>query len=322
MLALESNLTRVIDALPTAKSEQLQETLRAIHDGVLRSRDMLKQLGSQQPFALPELKTHDIGELAAEALRLSEPAIRQAQVNLASDLPSGILVDADRTQMVRVFMNLIGNAVRATPAGGRIEVSVSGAVAGVAVAIRDTGVGMTPEQLAKAYEPGFSTKGGGQGGLGLAISYLIVEAHGGRLSLASQLGQGTQATILLPRATGDRSAAAGIGVLVLSADQARRDSLADRIFARGGETIEIVDPAELEAILAEEAPSWSLVLRDRDFPVTQEQEDRLASFPQILVGAGPGAPLEIRNQAGALPNRLLEEIQAALAASLHASPAQ
>jgi signal transduction histidine kinase len=320
MLALESNLTRVVEALPTTKSDQLQQTLRAINDGVLRSRDMLKQLGSQQPFALPALKTHDMGELAAEALRLNEPAIRQAQVSLASDLPDGILADVDRTQMVRVFLNLIGNAARATPAGGRIEVNVSGNVAGVFIEIRDTGVGMTQEQLVQAYEPGFSTKGGGQGGLGLAISYLIVEAHGGRLSLASQLGKGTVATIQLPRASGDRSIAAGIGVLVLSADEALRDSLAERIFAGGGETIEIVDPAELDAILAEEAPSWSLVLRDRDFPLTQDQEGKLAGYPQILVGPA-GAPLEIRNgDAGELPGRLVEEIRAALAATRHASP--
>jgi signal transduction histidine kinase len=314
MLALESNLDRVVEALPAARNVQLQDTLRAIKDGVLRSRDMLKQLGSQQPFSLPELKTHDIAELAAEAVRLNEPAIRQAHVALSTDLPPGILVEVDRTQIVRVFMNLIGNAVRATPAQGRIEVALRREVGGVIIQIRDTGIGMTPAQLATAYEPGFSTKGDGQGGLGLAISYLIVEAHGGRLTLTSQLGRGTLATILLPLAIGDRPAATGLTILVLSARETLRDGLAERIFAQGGEAIEVVEPAELDAVLAEGTASWSAVVRDRDFPLSQAQELILAGFPQIVVGPDPALPVEIRNQSGTeLPRALLDEIQAALA---------
>jgi signal transduction histidine kinase len=57
---------------------------------------------------------------------------------------------------------------------------------------------MSPNELEKAFEPGFSTKGGGQGGLGLSISWLIVDAHGGELTLSSQVGHGTKASIRLP----------------------------------------------------------------------------------------------------------------------------
>jgi signal transduction histidine kinase len=306
MLALEGNLARIVEGLPPMQRDGMHDTLRAISDGMVHGRDMLKQLGSQQPFALPELGLHDVADLIADALRLQEPGARQAQITLASNALHGILVEIDRTQIVRVLLNLIGNAVRATAPGGRIEVTAGSSPEGAVVEVRDTGIGMTKEQLAAAFEPGFSTKGGGQGGLGLAVSYLIVEAHGGSLTLASEPARGTTARIVLPLALA--ASTGGATALVLAADAMLRDALAEHLLAGGIEPIEVAEPAELEALIAEAQIGWTAVVRATDFPLSARQEAALGACPQLVVNEAGLC----RAVNGEPPHALRELVKAAL----------
>jgi two-component system NtrC family sensor kinase len=101
-----------------------------------------------------------------------------------------------------VFTNLLLNARDAIPDGGRIMVSTSIADDGSVVAeISDTGIGIAPENVAKIYDPFYTTKGVGQGtGLGLAVTYGIVQEHAGRISVDSTPGHGTIFRITLPTA--------------------------------------------------------------------------------------------------------------------------
>jgi signal transduction histidine kinase len=105
--------------------------------------------------------------------------------------------------MRQVLLNLLTNAVKFTPAGGYIEVSASVAASELRIAVRDTGIGMTPEDIPAALEPftqvGRGMTRGQEGtGLGLPISKTLVVLHGGRFDITSAPDLGTTVTISLP----------------------------------------------------------------------------------------------------------------------------
>ncbi|HET7113077.1 MAG TPA: ATP-binding protein, partial [Pyrinomonadaceae bacterium] len=105
-------------------------------------------------------------------------------------------------KLQQVFTNLLLNARDAIPDGGRITVMTStGEDGSLVVEVADTGVGIAPENVAKIYDPFYTTKGVGQGtGLGLAVSYGIVQEHAGHISVDSMPGRGTTFRITLPSA--------------------------------------------------------------------------------------------------------------------------
>lgn len=117
-------------------------------------------------------------------------------VAVDSDLPP-VLVDG--VLLGRALTNLVENALHAMPVGGRVSILGQPHDGYVRLDIRDTGVGMEPAALARAFEPYFSTKTTGTG-LGLPIAKRNVELSGGTISMASTLGQGTTVTVTLPTA--------------------------------------------------------------------------------------------------------------------------
>jgi signal transduction histidine kinase len=107
-------------------------------------------------------------------------------------------VQADPDQLRQVFENIILNAIQAMPAGGRLLAESRTASAGwVAVSIGDTGVGISPEKKPRLFEPLFTTKAKGVG-LGLALTKMLVEAHGGSIHVESEVGKGSTFTVRLP----------------------------------------------------------------------------------------------------------------------------
>jgi signal transduction histidine kinase len=122
------------------------------------------------------------------------PASVRIETDVAPALPA---VQVDRTLIARALTNLVENALQAMPAGGTIRVSARREDAFVAVAVEDTGVGMTADDVRRAFEPYFSTKTGGSG-LGLPNAKRYVELSGGTIALASEPGRGTTITLRLP----------------------------------------------------------------------------------------------------------------------------
>jgi two-component system, NtrC family, sensor kinase len=117
--------------------------------------------------------------------------------NLGKDLPNVLL---DSGQMEQVFLNILVNAGQAMEKGGELTLS-TGMCAGereVFASIRDSGCGIPEESLARIFDPFFTTKGTRGTGLGLSVSYGIVENHGGRIEVHSEVGVGTEFTVILP----------------------------------------------------------------------------------------------------------------------------
>jgi two-component system NtrC family sensor kinase len=109
-------------------------------------------------------------------------------------------VAMDPRQMEQVFLNLLVNASQAMPNGGELTIrtGVDANKEMVLIAIGDTGCGIAPENFKKIFDPFFSTKGHEGTGLGLSVSYGIIESHGGEIDVESQVGEGTTFTIYLP----------------------------------------------------------------------------------------------------------------------------
>ena len=140
-------------------------------------------------------------DLNAQIMRLVDffrPQAADAMIEvicyLDPDLPSVVL---DRESFQGALMNLVLNAQQAMPDGGQLMVRTRPTATGVAIDLIDTGCGMDEKTRARIFQAFFSTKQGGSG-LGLPTTRKIVEAHGGQISLQSELGKGTQFTVELP----------------------------------------------------------------------------------------------------------------------------
>jgi two-component system, NtrC family, sensor kinase len=138
-----------------------------------------------------------------DTLQLLEPQLRRSQIEIVrsyeEDAPE---VYGNAGKLQQVFTNLILNARDAIPDGGKITLRTSSSEEGsLVVEVSDTGIGIAPENVAKIYDPFFTTKGVGQGtGLGLAVSYGIIQEHTGRISVDSTPGKGTTFRITLQTA--------------------------------------------------------------------------------------------------------------------------
>lgn len=145
----------------------------------------------------------DIARVLDDTLQLLEPQLRRNQISIVrsydEDAPTAY---ANAGKLQQVFTNLILNARDASPDGGRVTIATSTADDGsLLVEISDTGIGIAPENVAKIYDPFYTTKGVGQGtGLGLAVSYGIVQEHAGHITVDSIPGRGTTFRITLPSA--------------------------------------------------------------------------------------------------------------------------
>src|SRR6185503_13373012 len=140
-----------------------------------------------------------------------------------------------------VFVNIILNALDAMPQGGALRISTEAAGSTVRTHFSDSGIGMSREVCDRIFEPFFTTKGSGGTGLGLAVSYSIIERHGGRIGAHSNPGLGSTFTVTLPAgagaiqiAIGDETARIRAGrILVIDADHRVRDAFADMLTSVG-----------------------------------------------------------------------------------------
>ncbi|MGM0561425.1 MAG: sensor histidine kinase [Pseudomonadota bacterium] len=145
-----------------------------------------------------------LNDLLVRAITMIGPRARQQQVTLEHALPAEeLLFRGDSVRLLQILLNLLSNAVKFTPKGGRVHASLLEIDEGVAFEIEDTGIGISHEDLEKVLQPFYqalstSNRGYEGTGLGLPLTKSLIELHGGRMELDSEVGQGTTVRVILP----------------------------------------------------------------------------------------------------------------------------
>ncbi len=217
LAAIRVSAHTVLKHLPPEAGERLGQQLALIHrstermDGLIR--DLLDLSAIEAGHLSVELKRESATDLVRDAIEAMRPVAAQRSLSLSARLPDdAISVHCDRERIAQVFSNLIGNAIKFSPAGATILLGARGAEGEARLWVTDTGPGIRAEQLQRIFDP-FQQAGPrvAQGiGLGLAIARGIVEAQGGRIWAESNAGRGTTFCFTLPLAT-DRTADASQG---------------------------------------------------------------------------------------------------------------
>lgn len=209
----------------------VQRSLEIAERAALDAAEVVRQVrGFSQAQPVSEAVPVDLNQLAHEVLGLTRPHWQdEAQlrgIHIQASLEPGQIpaITGDPASLREVFMSLLLNAIDALPKGGQITVRTWASKQGVHGSVTDTGEGMSEKVRRRALEPFFTTKGPKSTGLGLSVTYGIIQRHGGDLAIESAEGRGTTVTFRLPLAppasepTGSHDAGANFPPLDLLLD--------------------------------------------------------------------------------------------------------
>jgi two-component system, OmpR family, sensor histidine kinase BaeS len=144
-------------------------------------------------------ETVDIAVLVRETVESFAPRAELAGVSMETVVPSPLpQVDADPVRAREILSNLVANALRYTPRGGRVTVTAQREGNAVATLVQDTGAGIAPDRIGRIFDRFYKSPESRGAGLGLAIAKQLVEAHGGAISAKSVVGEGTEIRFTLP----------------------------------------------------------------------------------------------------------------------------
>jgi signal transduction histidine kinase len=211
---LRTPLTSIMGYLELAlENQELPETERRYLEVVERNSERLMHLVNDLLFVARleagEMDIHfdelDLATVVRHAVEEAGPRARAKEIVLESETDSVPNVSADRRRMFQLLDNLVGNAIRFTPAGGKVAVRLSRRAEFARLEVEDSGIGIAPEDQEHLFERFFRAENTRDGhvagtGLGLYIAHAIVEAHDGRIDVSSTLGVGTCFCVELPLA--------------------------------------------------------------------------------------------------------------------------
>jgi signal transduction histidine kinase len=196
-----SSISSIVQMLKRTNLEGATRTeLDLIDTHVARITAIVRQMGRLARPARDTWEPLDVGEIIREAVRLISYDPRAESVEITCDCPPSLpRTYGLRDQLQQVFINLSLNALDAMPRGGTLQLSAQPQRGSIVVRVADSGSGICPDTGRRVFEPFVTTKEPGLGtGLGLAVSYGIVQKHGGTIDFESSVGEGTVFTVELP----------------------------------------------------------------------------------------------------------------------------
>jgi signal transduction histidine kinase len=204
LTVLEGNLRAALDHVYELDEEQIANLYEQTRH-LIRLVNELRELALVEAAQLPlERQPVDLAKLVQETVAVFEPLAEENGIVLTAELNGLSEIIGDRSRIRQVLHNLLANALRHTPAGGRVTIQGRSEAGRVTLAVQDSGDGIDAQQIAHVFDrfyrtdPSRSRETGGSG-LGLAIVKAIVEAHGGMIRATSAgLGQGSTFTIVFP----------------------------------------------------------------------------------------------------------------------------
>jgi len=200
-LAVISNYAQMLAKQLPAEDSRAGLVERIVKQ-TFRASEIISNLLNFSRTGPAEFDSVDLNQTLGDTLALVEPQLKSSQVAVEAaygdDLPT---IHGDAGKLQQVFVNLIFNARDAMPQGGRLSVRTSRQNSRVLIEVADTGAGISPENLGRIYDPFFTTKATGRGtGLGLAVTYGIVQEHNGSIQVQSRPGEGTTFRLDFPAA--------------------------------------------------------------------------------------------------------------------------
>ena len=187
------------------RAEFLEQSRQQIERLDWLATNLLELSKLDSGLVLLDLRPEDLRAVVESAVQQAQPTADRKGVQLIVDLPTeAVRQRHDPQRLGQVLSNLIGNALKFTPAGGRVEVELRPTGSGAELRVADTGVGIDPQELPYVFERFYrgaqahESRAAGSG-LGLSIVRSIVEMHNGRVAITSTPARGTQVSILLPR---------------------------------------------------------------------------------------------------------------------------
>ena len=188
-------------------SDKYTEYAELIHESGAHLLDLINDVLDMSKIEAERFVIHprdfDACDVVASALRLFQLQAHEAGVRLHSLTPSHpLIVHADERAFKQILLNLISNALKFTPRGGAVTVTLESAAGGLELVVADTGIGIAQDDLARLGKPfeqakNALTQNGGTG-LGLSLVQAFAQMHGGEMSIESQLGEGTAVTVRMP----------------------------------------------------------------------------------------------------------------------------
>ncbi len=289
-------LVRNLDIIQTA-AEDAAATVRRIQTFARKS-------------PVKEFELVDVGSLLNDAVEITrtrwqnEARLRALEYEVKLDTEPGQNTYGSASELREVFVNMIVNAVDAMPKGGRLLITCRHKDGRLQLNFSDSGMGMQEDVRQKIFEPFFSTKGAHGTGLGLSVSYSIIERHSGSISVISQPGKGTDFTIDLPAAIDEPSLevltvvnveAPSLKILVVDDEAPVRETLAEMLLAVNHK-VELAGSGQ-EAVQSLRRGQFDIVFTDLAMPEMDGWETaRLIrkDWPSVKIilvtGYGPTTP--------------------------------
>jgi PAS domain S-box-containing protein len=301
-------------------NERQQRYVSHINTG---GRHLLKLIGdildlSKIEAGRMELSCEDlsVASIFGEVVSALRPLAEKKGQTLSSDTDRGLAIHADATRFKQVLMNLVGNAIKFTPEGGRIEITAQPENKEVQVKVRDNGPGIPAEEQKRIFDAFYRLRKSGEGvegtGLGLAITESLVKLQGGTLGLDSELGHGSCFYFSLPAASAAREPRTPMGkllqktsgaakILVIEDDATTVHLIESQLTSSGYQVVSCAQPERALEMAAEVQPQaitldllmkptsgWEILLR-------LKQDPRTVGIPVIVItvvdNPGSGAAL-------------------------------
>jgi two-component system NtrC family sensor kinase len=181
-------------------SAEFRTSVKKIEEHVERARKVVHNMLGYARRMEPRMEDVDVNQTINQTVDILENYARNNSIDIQTDLQENLpIISGDQAQLQQVVLNLLNNAIDAIGKDGTVTVKSTAGKSEIRLTITDTGPGIPEAMQKKVFDPFFTTKTTGKGtGLGLWISYSIIEKMGGNLGLHSKVGQGATFTITLP----------------------------------------------------------------------------------------------------------------------------
>ena len=196
---------RILREAPPADAAEREKMLTAITEATVWMQGMIRDLLDVSAIEAGRLSVDRqpaaLGPILSTAVGLVSGEVEQRSISLTVEVPPDLrVVNVDASRIVQVITNLLGNAIKFTDAGGMVTVRAANGPTSVVVSVEDTGIGIDPEALTRIFDRFWQARPTPRrgSGLGLAIARGIIEAHGGRIWVESEVGRGSVFSFTLP----------------------------------------------------------------------------------------------------------------------------